>query len=100
MRYPWVRRDYCPLNLRDPEKVLADAVPAERDGLYGWFCAGGDWWSVYPPDGVIPVEYVVMLSCPDRPGQGSLANGWGWATPGEARAALEAAVARLGVGAV
>jgi hypothetical protein len=72
--HPWESKNYCPPALRDLRKVLADATP-QRVEMYGWsaeanknvptgevvyrwWMAGGDWWGVCPPDGVVPEELI------------------------------------------
>jgi hypothetical protein len=62
-KHPWEPEDYCPLGLRDYRKVLADAEPDYRPhtNTYVWWQAGGDWWGVCPPAGVLPGELVAEL---------------------------------------
>jgi hypothetical protein len=62
-KHPWESEDYCPLALRDYRKVVADADPDYLPGsnTYVWWQAGGDWWGVCPPAGVLPTELVVEL---------------------------------------
>ncbi len=81
----WEPEDYCPLHLRDVRKVLADAAPEylPAAGVYRWHPAGGDWWGVCPPAGVLPLELIRAMGRQEFP------------TRAEAVQALRAAAAKL-----
>jgi hypothetical protein len=53
----WKPHSYCPHCLRDYDLILKHAKPAKlMSGRYRWWAAGGDWWGVNPPEGVVPHE--------------------------------------------
>ena len=59
----WKPDDYCPLPLRTVVAVVEDAKPRPvAGGGFRWWQAGGDWWGVDPPTGVLPAEVIARLS--------------------------------------